>query len=316
MRMAAKRLAAHHAELGEGTRAGARPGEVARAEVIVDALEHLALGAGHLGVLDLGRFAQARALLAPARGQLRVGGGELAEVRHRLDVDVERVQEEPARGAVGARVARIAQRDRVQRDWCRRCPRRARPRSPRTPAARRSCRCPRCARSVAHRAAPPRPTPARRPRSPAAGSSGRARPRWCRCRAASRPRRSPGGDSPRAGRRGSGSEKARTGPESAWCSSRMASLMGLKPSSRTGPPSSVMRHESTRPWLASFRWMRTPRASSRARMTVIGGTTRCQAARSCARSAFSGSPSPAPIARSSARKVSSEAGRHWPQMSW
>ncbi len=91
--MVAQGLTAHFAELRERARAARARGEVARAEMRVDPLEHRGLAGGDRRIVHVLGFAQTPGLAAPARRERGIGGAELVEILHRVDGEVERIQE-------------------------------------------------------------------------------------------------------------------------------------------------------------------------------------------------------------------------------
>jgi len=99
----------------ERPRARRAGGEVARAEMGEAALEHRQLQRRDACVVHERRVAQRpQPHLEFARAGDRHRLGAIAEIRHRLDVDVQDVEEAARRGTVGARVLRVVGKQRVQ----------------------------------------------------------------------------------------------------------------------------------------------------------------------------------------------------------
>ena len=82
----------------------------------VEQLQHFELERGDAGVVDERRSAQGgEPRLERGRRTMRARFGAFGEIGHRLDVEVQHVEEQPARRAVGARVRRVVRKERVQR---------------------------------------------------------------------------------------------------------------------------------------------------------------------------------------------------------
>ena len=106
-REAIERRAAGVPEGAERCGAGAASLQMVALECRKQLFEHENLGGGDARIVDQRAVAQCRTIDA---GKRNVG-----PVRHRLDIDVERVEEPPARRRVGACVRWLARKQRVQR---------------------------------------------------------------------------------------------------------------------------------------------------------------------------------------------------------
>src|SRR6202171_3477668 len=86
-----------------------------RAKMFVEKLEHLQLDSGGAGVIDELAFAQQlKRGLELGRGHERSGALGLDKIGDRLHVEIENIQEQPARGTVGTSVRRVMRKEGVQ----------------------------------------------------------------------------------------------------------------------------------------------------------------------------------------------------------
>ncbi len=115
-RMLAQRLARLTLERREARSARRASTAMTIAKRCVQQIEHFAFGGGNAGIVDEPRVTQRReALRERGIGQKRAGRLAFGEVCNRLDVEIQRVGEQPAGRAVGTDVPWIVRKQRVQR---------------------------------------------------------------------------------------------------------------------------------------------------------------------------------------------------------
>ena len=110
-RVPAQRLALLGLERTEGARARAAAAHMAFAKVRVQRPEHLEFRPRDAGIIDERRSAQARQPRLPGGGlHLALRGLAFGKIVERLDVEVEHVEPQPRRRAVGARMPRVVRK--------------------------------------------------------------------------------------------------------------------------------------------------------------------------------------------------------------